>query len=85
VKLSSLEKRLFLASVTCIHLKTVNALSPYGSYAGVHSDTDGHRKSAETISKVLKIDLTINAVHSFFSEVYQNAEFVVILSELCGS
>jgi len=78
VKLSSLEKWLFLASVTCIHLKTVNALPPCGSYAGVHSETDGRidiRKSAETIFKVLKTHLTITAFTVFFPEVYQNADF----------
>ena len=57
-KLGSLEKWLFLASVTCIHLKTVIALPSCGSYGGVHSETDGRigtRKSAETIVKVLTL------------------------------
>jgi hypothetical protein len=59
---------MFLASVTCIHLKTVNALPPCGSYGGVHSETVGRivtRKSAAAISKVLKIDLTITAFTVF--------------------
>ena len=68
-KLISLEKWLFLASVTCSHLKTVNALPPCGSYAGVHSETDGRigtGKSAETTGKVLKTELTITAFTVFF-------------------
>ena len=56
----------------------MNALPLCGSYAGVHSEMDGRtgtRKSAETISEVLKIDLTITVFTVFFPEVYKNADF----------
>jgi hypothetical protein len=63
----------------------VNALPPCGSYAGVHSETDGRigtGKSAGTISKVLKINLTVTAFTLFFQKHIKTQTLSVILSEL---